>query len=144
MGSAEHRGLGCEFNERINLFCGIGVVLPLVMPFGLKVRAASVCAGVFTLSLFPVFRFTAIHSKAMDTYFNYSLAGPAFISRSTIDGRETGRKFTFFDYMGIGAFFGKDRRLNTEIDIMHFSNDNIYPVNAGLKIPLTFSLGYTF
>lgn len=98
---------------------------------------------IFTLSLFPVFRVTAVHAKMLDLYFNYSVAGPTFISQSTIDGRETGRKFTFFDFMGIGAFLGKERKLNAEVDIMHFSNGNMYPVNAGLKIPLTFSLGYT-
>jgi hypothetical protein len=99
---------------------------------------------VFTLSLYPVFRITAIRTNPADIYFNYSVAGPTFISKPVLDGRVTGRKFTFFDFMGMGAYFGKERKLNTEINIMHYSNGNIYPVNAGLKIPLTFSLGYTF
>ncbi len=100
--------------------------------------------GIFTVALFPVFRITPVHLKNADLYFNYSVAGPAFISKPVIDNRETGKQFTFFDFMGAGAFLGKERKLNAEIKIMHFSNGNLFPVNAGLKIPLTFTAGYTF
>jgi len=36
-------------------------------------------------------------------YFNYSLAGPTFISKTTIDTNETGKQFTFQDFMGVGT-----------------------------------------
>ena len=38
-----------------------------------------------------------------DIYFNYSLAGPTFISKTTIDTNETGKQFTFRDFMGVGT-----------------------------------------
>jgi hypothetical protein len=98
----------------------------------------------FTLSLFPLFRFTAFRSKATDLYFNYSLAGPAFISKTIIDEKKTGKKFTFQDFMGVGIFTGKKRKMNAEIRIAHYSNGNIFPHNDGVKIPLTFNLGYSF
>jgi Lipid A 3-O-deacylase (PagL) len=79
-----------------------------------------------------------------DVYVNYSLAGPALISKVVIDGEDTGKHFTFQDFFGIGAYVGKARRLNVEIKIMHFSNGNLAPQNAGVAIPLTFNLGYTF
>jgi hypothetical protein len=98
----------------------------------------------FTLSAFPVLRFNVIRSKVADYYFYYSVAGPTYISRTLLDGEETGRHFTFQDLIGIGSFLGPGRRLNAEINIGHFSNGNIFPDNAGVKVPLTFCFGYTF
>lgn len=96
----------------------------------------------FTITVYPVFRYTAIRTKPTDLYFVYSFAGPAFISKTFIDGMDTGKYFTFQDFMGIGMFGGKTRNLNAEIRIMHYSNGNIFPQNNGLMIPLTFALGY--
>ncbi len=97
-----------------------------------------------TVSLFPLLRFTAIRSKGADIYFNYSVAGPTYISATVVDGQNTGRHFTFQDFMGMGAFIGSHKKLNAEIRIMHYSNGNIFPENVGLMIPLTFNLGYCF
>ncbi|HWJ25865.1 MAG TPA: acyloxyacyl hydrolase, partial [Flavisolibacter sp.] len=77
-------------------------------------------------------------------YFNYSVAGPSYISKVVIDSSETGKHFTFQDFMGMGIFAGKNRHLNAEIKIQHYSNGNIFPRNAGVKVPLTFNLGYAF
>jgi hypothetical protein len=96
----------------------------------------------FTMSLYPVLRFTAIRSKKADLFFEYSVAGPTFISKKIIDNEQTGPLFTFQDFMGIGLFAGAKKNWNTGIRIVHFSNGNIFPQNAGVKVPLTFSLGY--
>ena len=61
-----------------------------------------------------------------------------------IDGRKTGERFTFQDFMGVGAFFGKTHRMNAEIGIKHYSNGNIFTSNASIKIPLTLTLGLAF
>ena len=96
----------------------------------------------FTISLYPVLRFTAFRSPTTDLFFEYTVAGPTFISKTFIDAEKTGRKFTFYDAMGIGIFTGKKKNLNAGIRIAHFSNGNIFPQNNGVKVPLTFSLGY--
>ena len=96
----------------------------------------------FTLSLYPVLRFTAIRSKKTDFYFEYTVAGPTYISRKIIDDETTGRHFTFYDAMGIGMFTGKKKNLNAGIRIAHFSNGNVFSENNGVKVPLSFSLGY--
>jgi opacity protein-like surface antigen len=98
----------------------------------------------FTLSVFPVFRFTFLHSKSADMYFFYSVAGPAFISKNIVDGKDLGEKFTFQDHMGTGVFFGEQRSFNIELKIGHYSNGDIFPGNEGVKIPLALNLGYTF
>ncbi len=96
----------------------------------------------FTLSLYPVARFTAFRSKKTDLYFEYTVAGPTFISKTIIDNEKTGRHFTFYDAMGMGIFTGKKKNLNAGLRIAHFSNGNIFPQNDGVKVPLTFSFGY--
>jgi opacity protein-like surface antigen len=97
-----------------------------------------------TVSFYPLLRLTFIRTAAADMYFAYSLAGPTFISKTILDGHDTGRRFTFQDFMGVGFFLGKARHLNAGVKINHYSNGNIFTQNAGVKIPLTFSVGYTF
>jgi hypothetical protein len=97
-----------------------------------------------TVSAFPLFRFTLIRSKPLDVYLNYSLAGPTTTDRVIIDGFDTGRHFTFQDFMGVGIYAGKAKHVNAEVKIGHYSNGNLFPQNAGVSIPLTFCLGYTF
>jgi Lipid A 3-O-deacylase (PagL) len=97
-----------------------------------------------TLSVYPLFRFTFLRTRLADMYFAYSLAGPTYISKVILDDLNTGRHFTFQDFMGIGWFAGANRNLNFGVKINHYSNGNIFTQNAGVKIPLTFSLGYAF
>jgi hypothetical protein len=99
---------------------------------------------VVTFSLFPVFRFTLLHFKPVDAYFIYSAAGPSYISKVTLDSRNTGKHFTFQDFMGIGVFTGKKRQVNAELKIQHYSNGNIFTANPGLQVPLTLSVGSCF
>ncbi len=61
-----------------------------------------------------------------------------------LDGLSTGANFTFQDTMGVGAYLGTSRHLNAEVVIKHFSNGNLATTNAGIKIPLTFTVGLAF
>jgi len=98
----------------------------------------------YTISLFPVFRFTAFHFARTDLYFDYSVAGPTYISKVTIDHTKIGKKFTFQDFMGTGVNAGKKRQVNAEIRILHYSNGDLFPDNSGVKVPLSFYVGYAF
>jgi len=97
-----------------------------------------------TLSMFPLLRFTALHFKTIDWYFDYSVAGPTFISKTEIDNIKTGKKFTFQDFMGMGIYAGRQREINAEIRIAHYSNGDLFPDNNGIKVPLSFTMGYAF
>jgi len=98
----------------------------------------------YTVSLFPVFRFTLIRTKPVDFYLNYSVAGPSYISRIEVDSLAIGKRFTFQDFMGIGSYFGKKRNMNVEVRISHYSNGNLFPQNEGVMIPLTFNVGWSW
>ena len=97
-----------------------------------------------TLSVFPLMRFTVLCSRPADLYVLYSVAGPSYISRRVIDDLDTGSHFTFQDFMGVGMFIGARRQINAEINLNHYSNGNIQTENAGVKVPLTFKVGYGF
>jgi opacity protein-like surface antigen len=101
-------------------------------------------SDVFAFSIFPVLRFYLYRNRNYDFYTNYSIIGPAFISKSNIDGFESGPKITYHDTMGFGVFFGKERAYNFELRIMHYSNGNIFTRNAGVAVPIQFTLGKTF
>ncbi|HUR66360.1 MAG TPA: acyloxyacyl hydrolase, partial [Chitinophagaceae bacterium] len=96
----------------------------------------------FTVSLNPVLHFNAIRTKPLDLFFEYSVAGPSFISKTKVDDVRLGRKFTFHDFMGLGVFAGKKRKLFAGLRIAHYSNGNLFPENDGVKVPLTLDLGY--
>lgn len=99
---------------------------------------------VYTLSSYPVLRLNFLQTKPADFYFFYSVAGPSYISRSTINAIDLGQRFIFFDTMGFGAFACKNRKLALELRIGHYSNGNMFPSNPGMKIPLTLLVGTTF
>lgn len=96
----------------------------------------------YAISVFPVIRWWFLRTKPIDVYFNYSLIGPAYISKSVLDNIDTGEEATFQDFMGVGFLFGKTRAFNIDLKIAHYSNGNIFTENPGVAIPLTISLGY--
>lgn len=97
-----------------------------------------------TLAVFPVLRFTVVRSRQADMYVSFSEAGPAYISRVTIDGLAMGNHFTFQDFMAAGVFIGARKRLNVELNLNHYSNGNLMYDNAGVSVPLAIKLGYAF
>lgn len=97
-----------------------------------------------TFSVYPLLRFTVLRTEPADYYVMYSYAGPTYISKRIIDGLATGGNFTFQDFMGAGAFIGKDRNVSVALKISHYSNGNLFVDNSALKIPLTLSIGYVF
>ena len=82
------------------------------------------------ISIYPLMRFTVVRSKIADLYFFYSVAGPTFLSRTNIDSQNTGKNFTFRDFMGIGSYIGRRKPINIEMNIGHFSNGNLFPDNG--------------
>lgn len=100
--------------------------------------------GFSAVSLFPIFRFWLLRTKMVDFYFDYSLAGPAYLTQKNLDNINTGKNFTFQDFMGVGAFLGKSKHFNVEVKIMHYSNGNLFSRNPGIAVPLVFNFGYVF
>jgi hypothetical protein len=100
--------------------------------------------GFAAVSVYPLFRWTMLRRGPADLYAMYTLAGPTVISSHVLDGHDVGRAFTFQDLLGVGIYARRDRRLNIEARIGHYSNGNILPRNAGVRLPLTVLAGWTF
>jgi len=83
-------------------------------------------------------------SPQADLFFQYAVAGPSFISETSVDNHELGHRFTFQNFMAIGTFIGPGRKVTAGIKINHYSNGNIFTENAGVKVPLTLTVGYVF
>jgi hypothetical protein len=66
------------------------------------------------------------------------------VTRTNIDAQNTGRVFTFQDYMALGTYLGRKRRFTGEVRIGHYSNANLFSRNPGITIPLGFYFGTTF
>ncbi len=99
----------------------------------------------YTASIFPEVRFWLLQQPKVALYFNYSAAGPTYLSRSTIDGQATGGHFTFQDFLGFGSYFGAERNFNINLKIIHYSSGNLMPNhNPGIKVPVMLGLGYAF
>ncbi len=98
----------------------------------------------YTVSLFLDFNLWFLRTKYVDLYFTYSIAGPSYLSRSTIDNRNMGGNFTFQDALGVGALIGKQKHFDVRFKIGHFSNGDTLPTNPGIDIPFIISVGYAF
>lgn len=97
-----------------------------------------------TISVFPDLRFWFYRSNKIDGYFDYSIAGPTYITHRVIDHFDSGGHFTFQDLMGVGFFCGKRKNMNVDFKIGHYSNGNLFPNNPGIQVPLVISAGYAF
>jgi hypothetical protein len=98
----------------------------------------------YTAALYPVLRFPLVRTNPVEFYFSYSLAGPTLITRTELDDQKTGRNFTFQDYMSLGFYFGKKRKVAADFRVTHYSNGNVFPQNPGITVPLGFYVGTTF
>lgn len=98
----------------------------------------------YGMSLFPAVKFWFIRSNKIDFYLTLGIAGPTYLSKKIIDDCDTGEHFTFYDFLGLGAFIGKNKRLNVNVQVAHYSNGNIFTENAGIRIPMIISIGYAF
>ncbi len=99
--------------------------------------------NVYTLSIFPMMKFYVWRKRTFDAYINYSIIGPTYLTKKNVDNYKTGPKITYQDFMGFGAYFGKNRDYNIELRIAHYSNGNFFPENDGIDIPLMFTIGKT-
>lgn len=101
--------------------------------------------AVTTLSVFPVLRFMLLRTGLADVGVSYSLAGATFISKRVLDDSPIGTtRFTFQDFMSVNAFVGQGRHVTVGIGLVHFSNGNLFPLNAAVATPLTVTAGYVF
>jgi len=98
----------------------------------------------YAYSIFPAIRFWLFRNETFDLYFTYSVAGPTYLTKVKMDGKDTGNHFTFQDFMEFGIFMGKKKNINISAKIIHYSNGNLFLKNSGISIPVNLGIGYSF
>jgi hypothetical protein len=99
---------------------------------------------IYGVSVYPQMNFFFWRTNRFNMYGTYSVVGLTFLTKEDIDGNDTGPKITYQDFMGVGAYFGKNNSINAEVKIIHYSNGNWFNKNAGVAVPLVFSIGKSF
>jgi hypothetical protein len=108
-----------------------------------RVTATSEHLG--SLSVNPTLRFIVMRARSADLHVSYSLGGPAWLSRSEFNGVPIGtNRFSFQDRMDVSILAGKTRQFAIGVGLNHYSNGNLFPINPGIAVPLTLTLGYAF
>jgi hypothetical protein len=94
-------------------------------------------------SFAPVFRFYARNSTYVSPFIDISL-GLAYLTKTRIADRNLGMHFSFQDQLGIGASFGKEKRLSVSVNALHYSNGSLCSMNAGITVPVMLNVSYQF
>jgi Lipid A 3-O-deacylase (PagL) len=95
--------------------------------------------------VYPIVKYALIRADAADLQVSYSLAGPTILSSDVLDGVPTGtNRFIFQDLIGIAVCTGRARNVLVGLGLGHYSNGNLLPINPGINIPLTLTVGYAF
>lgn len=95
-------------------------------------------------SIFLAIKFWLIRTERFNFYFMYSPAGPTYCSQQIIDNQNMYSKFTFQDFIGIGAFIGKRQALDIGLKVAHYSNGLLVPQDPGFDVPILVTIGYAF
>jgi hypothetical protein len=96
-------------------------------------------------SVYAMLRYFLVRSASADVQVYYSIAGPTLLSTTTMNHADIGTNhFTFQDLLGVGILAGQSKRMFVGIGLGHYSNGNLFPINAGVAIPLTMSIGYAY
>lgn len=88
-------------------------------------------------ALAPIFRLYLIETDILSPYVEASV-GPAYLSKTQFANQKLGVRFTFQDTGGIGVAFGKDKRYEAGIHVVHYSNAEISSTNQGITVPFMF------
>lgn len=106
--------------------------------------SAKLSQDINTVSIYLALKVWLIRSDYFDFYFTYSAAGPTYISRSEYDNHDMYSRFTFQDFIGFGAFIGKDQALNVSFRLVHYSNGFLVPKDPGMDVPFLLTIGWAW
>ena len=112
--------------------------------YGLDIHEYAIDADRFTVDLDSLARLVErVHPRLITVGASVNLLPhPVAAVRAIAD--RVGATVMFDAAHACGLFAGRARHLNVNLKINHFSNGNIFTENAGVKIPLTFGVGYAF
>jgi len=96
------------------------------------------------ISGFFVFRVWLFRTETFNPYIAWSIAGPTILTSNHFSHYQLGSRFTFQDFLGIGAVVGKRQSIVISLKLYHYSNGDIFLRNDGFNVPLVVCIGFTF
>lgn len=97
----------------------------------------------FTAALSLAFRFYPLNANSVHPFFLASV-GPAYLSERKFGLNNQAANVAFQSVLGLGAEFGKARRVDLNMRMVHYSNASLMRPNEGFNIFYIVSLGYLF
>jgi hypothetical protein len=94
-------------------------------------------------TLLPSIRYH-FNTKTAFHPFIFLGAGPSIMSDEDLGYQESGGRFTFNDFVGIGMRFGAEQQWTMQYCYRHISNAGVYTPNDGFDIPFCFMVGHRF
>lgn len=98
----------------------------------------------WVMSFYFVVRVWIFRTETFSPYFDWSMGGPSLLSSQHFAQANLGAPFIFQDFMGFGAMIGRQHHFDVNVNIMHYSNGDLFVHNDGWDVPLIVSLGYCF
>lgn len=89
-------------------------------------------------------RWWLFRTDYFNPYLVYSVAGPTLLTRDYFGNANLTAPFIFQDYLGAGAFFGKDHHFDLSARMYHYSNGDLLTHNPGFDVPLVIFFGFNF
>lgn len=97
-----------------------------------------------SISTFLALRFWPIHFSFTRPYLLWSIAGPTYMSKHSLGGKDLGENFIFQDHIGGGIMLGENHAVDLSVRIYHYSNGDLFVDNPGFEAPVIVSLGFAF
>lgn len=104
---------------------------------------APVNKDLFTTALSLAFRFYKFSTPKIHPFFLAS-AGPSYMSNRHFGYNNQASNFAFQSVVGAGLEFGKLKRVDLNVRLVHYSNAYLMIPNEGFNIFYIVSLGYLF
>lgn len=97
----------------------------------------------FTAAASLAFRFYPCHTINTHPFFLASV-GPSYLSKNKFGRNRQASNFAFQTIAGAGLEFGKAKRVDLNLRLIHYSNAYLMHPNEGFNIFYVASLGYLF
>ena len=95
------------------------------------------------VSFGPGLKFFFAESEKIKPFFYFAIT-PTYIDSLQLGSQTQGSHFLFSDTLGLGVYFGREKKWIATIGWHHLSNGNLFPPNDGYDVPINIGIGRRF
>lgn len=98
---------------------------------------------VFLFTILPSVRYYFGNSTRYRPFIFLGV-GPSYLSNNDLGEQESGGRFTFSDFVGLGMRWGDEQQWTISCCYRHISNASVYDLNDGIDVPTCFLVSRKF